>query len=183
MTEAVSEPIAQGRLLVELAAVQRGAVDGLLSRVRFAAHEAEVTAAVGDSQITRNFSLDADRREVVAQLFTGEAAVEEAEGFPAVAPPRAVYAEILHDLGAHSDALSGYLDSSLRYSEVSTDGRVEAIVRVRDDQGVETEAQLSLTSGMPPIGLPYTLVEQLRVPQRRPAITGDILQNVVTRTR
>jgi hypothetical protein len=109
-------------------------------------------------------------------LFPGAVPAGEAEGFPAVAPPQAAYAAILHDLGANSDALAEYLGGALRYSEVSTDGRSEAVVVIG-----EATAHLSLTSGAPPVGLPYTLVEQMRASSDRPPAPDEILQGLITR--
>ncbi|MFG1922281.1 hypothetical protein [Cryptosporangium sp. NPDC048952] len=112
--------------------------------------------------------ITADRAEIAAALFPGDPPPGrgDAEGFPVTSPPRAVHAEILHDLGVHSDALSGYLGGGVVYDEVRSDGLTVTVVTVRDSRGGVVEMELSLVSDEPVVGMPYTLMESLRAGER-----------------
>jgi hypothetical protein len=184
MTNAVRTPIVQGRFLLEAAAVQRSAPDAVLSLVRFPADDAGsaiVTAVVGAQRLTRTLALTSSRWEVASAVLPGRPAplAGDFEGFPAVSPPIAVYAEVLRDLGSNADALAGYLGASLHYAEIRADGRSSATVRVRDERGDEVDVELSLTSTSPPVGLPYTLVEQFGASGSRSLGAEDIVRQVV----
>jgi len=162
----VTRAVAQGRFLVEAAAVQRAATRGLLTRIRFTPDEQSVTVVAETPENTRTARLpvSADRDEIASAVLPHEPppGQGDAEGFPVTSPPRAVYAEILRDLGVNSDALTGYLGGGLHYVEVFSDGRTSATVRVADADGTESTEQLSLEPDEPVVGLPYTLVESAR---------------------
>ncbi|WP_344648244.1 hypothetical protein [Cryptosporangium japonicum] len=140
--------------------MQRDARGGLITRVKFGA---DATVRVVADTGSATLPITADRAEIAAAVFPGgpPPGRGEAEGFPVTSPPRAVHAEILHDLGLHADALSGYLGGGVVYDEVRTDGRTATVVTARDGHGRTVDLELPLVSGDPVVGTPYTLMERL----------------------
>lgn len=155
--------VMQGRFLVEVSAVQRDLAGRLIARVAFP-HEAGGAVTVVADAGSADLPVTADRAEIAAALFPGDPPPGrgDVEGFAVTSPPRAVHAEILHDLGVHSDALSGYLGGGALYDEVRSDGRTVTVISVRDERGRSVEMELSLVSDESAVGVPYTLMERLR---------------------
>ncbi len=159
--------VTQGRFLVEVAAVQRDSAQGLISVVRFGAEASVTVTGVSDTgERTVVVPVTAGRAVIAAAVFPGEPPPGrgDAEGFPVLAPPRAVHAELLRDLGVNADALSGYLGGGVVYTEVRSDGRTSTVVVGREDGGAGAEVALSLTPDEPVVGVPYSLVEALLTP-------------------
>ncbi|WP_018505845.1 hypothetical protein [Parafrankia discariae] len=161
---------AQGRLLIELAALQRGQAPSgaYLEHIIFGNDDtADIQVRTATARHRAVVPLTADRADCYAALDADtDLATPVLGGFNGVpadetAPARDQFAELLYDLGAQADGLT-YRGRVLRYAALGYDGATQAWVDVSDAgdpaRTFRSVVDFAHTSG-PAVGVPFTIAE------------------------
>lgn len=149
-----------GGFLVEAAAVVRACTGLALNRLRFGDGDPGRVAVTAGPVAPVRLAVTSSRDEIARAIGVPPPAAGEPHGDPAVHPdpPEAVFAELLYDLGTGADVLTGYGPRPFVFVEIATDAE-RVTIDVADPAGVVHRTIDSLTSPVPPVATPYSIID------------------------